>query len=131
MGIIYPDDAWRVRLSEGRREKIMDKFAEQKRKRLDPPLLEFTDFADKRAILGKTLNLGKRFERELKSIEDLRNSVSHAGNYADGEEGLQRFAEQMRLTERWIADLQSRIKAAGNEHRAEEAAQDSAEPHEQ
>lgn len=108
----HADGGWENYLSEDRQAKLSAKLVEQRRKRLDPPPLEFTDFADKRTILKKTLRLGKRFEKDLMAIEELRNSVAHAGNYADGEAGLQEFIRQMGLTERWIAELEGRIAEA-------------------
>lgn len=111
--LLHSDGDWKECLSPDRRKKVMDKHAEQKRKRLDPPPLEFTDFCDKRTILKKTLQLGGKFEKDLGAVQRLRDKLAHAGNYADGESGLDDFVEQMRLTKEWIDELQRRIDNRG------------------
>lgn len=107
--LLHSEGEWKECLSPDRRTMIERKLIERRDKRLDPPLLEFTEFCDKRTILKKTLKLGRKFEKDLGAVEKLRNKLAHVGNYADGEDGLDQFVKQMRLTKEWIDDLQGRI----------------------
>jgi hypothetical protein len=97
-------------LSEGRRAKIYEKLEEFKRRNFNPPLLELTDFCDKRDILKKKFQLGAKFKKNLEEIEELRNKVAHAGNYAGDEAEMLQFIGQLRSAEDWIQELTPRLK---------------------
>ena len=96
------ESQWLQLVSEGRRDKIEQKRLQMQRRNLEPPLVELTDFADKRDILRKRLALGGSFERQLKAIEELRNTTDHAGSYAESPEAVQRLVQCLRDTEHWI-----------------------------
>jgi hypothetical protein len=96
-------------VNEGRRAKVKAKFEELRTEKFDPPLIEVTDFCDKRDVLAKKGVLsvpskGKAL-KDFKRIEDLRNSVAHAATYAQSEEQLAEFVELLELTEAWIGRL--------------------------
>ena len=103
------DDDWLILLSEGRQNKVKDKQDLYRQKRLDPPLLELTDFCDKKTILKKYLGLGIEFGNDLKDVEDLRNLISHAANFAPGEAEMQTFVETLQKARYWIKELSSFI----------------------
>jgi len=104
-----PSDEWMDRLSEGRRKRVRDKIQEARDDGIDPPALEFTDFCDKRDIVAKLYRPGKSFKDDLKKIEDLRNTVAHAGSYAGTETQLKIFLEALRLTSSWTDQLHTRL----------------------
>lgn len=100
-------DAWMAHLGKSRRERVADKVNAIGAARLDPPSLEFTDFCDKRDILRKHRELGDRFDKDLKEVEKLRNSIAHAADYAGTVEDLNRFIDRLHLVEVWTARLAS------------------------
>jgi len=109
----YPHDGeWLVKLSKGRREKIEDKFAKLRQSKLDVSWLESADFCDKRDLVAKLYMVGKLFVDDLKDIEELRNTVAHAGNYGGNQEALLDFLRVLGRTQYWIAELTNRIDVA-------------------
>jgi CBS domain-containing protein len=101
-----PDDnAWMALLSEGRQEKVLCKQKDYRTKHIDPPLVELTDFADKKTILKKHLKLSSKFEKDLAQVENLRNTIAHAGNYAVDETELQAFIANLQKAKHWIEEL--------------------------
>lgn len=103
------DDEWMDRLSPSRRKGVRDKIQEARDDGIDPPALEFTGFCDKRDIVAKLYRPGKSFKDDLKKIEDLRNTVAHAGSYAGTETQLKIFLEALRLTSSWTDQLHTRL----------------------
>jgi hypothetical protein len=99
------DEQWLKHLNQTRREKVLEKQAKLKRGRLDLPLLELTDFCDKRNIVNKIRQLGSDFDRQLKGIEDLRNKLAHAGEYAADDKGVGVFVQHLKNAEFWIEKL--------------------------
>jgi predicted transcriptional regulator len=82
-----PDDAWIDKLSGARRENFEKKRTELRSANFDPPLIELTDFCDKRdlalPLLVGQIGMGRRkAQSELGRIEDLRNKVAHAAGFA-------------------------------------------------
>lgn len=94
------DEEWLQMISPGRRQHIEEKRQALQRKNLEPPLIELTDFCDKRDILAKRLKPGKQFLAELKAIEALRNTTAHAGSYAESPEAVREFIHCLQATER-------------------------------
>lgn len=109
----YPDpERWLALLQPSRQERIQEKARQYRRDHARIPEIEWTDFCDKREIVCKCYKLGKSFERDLKHIEKLRNTLAHGSSYADTEADLQKFVQYVRDAERWIGDLKARIPAA-------------------
>ncbi len=105
---LLPDStAWLALLSENRRGKVIDKKSQFEKKRVDPPLVELTDFCDKRDILKKQLKLTGIFRRDMERIEDLRNSLAHAGTFVTSEADLQKFIETMDKARHWTDELRN------------------------
>lgn len=80
---IHPDEAWMALLSKSRLNRTRSKIdTARERDSLIAPL-HYTDFCDKRDILRKRYG-GKSFVSSMRKIEDLRNSLAHASEYAAG-----------------------------------------------
>lgn len=114
----YGEDGWLGALKPKRREKVNEKIATLRKDELDPPLIELTEFADKKELLVAgpigDLEIGARKARdELRRIEDLRNKVAHASGFVNDHADLQRFVRVLASAEAWIARLQSRRTASG------------------
>jgi hypothetical protein len=103
----FEGDEWLDLLQPSRRQKVIDKFAKLRTQNFDPPLLEVTDFCDKRDVLGRKglLQPKGRAIDEFKRIEALRNSVAHAATYVHSQEQFAEFVALMELTESWIRRL--------------------------
>jgi hypothetical protein len=101
------ESGWLALLTEGRRSKISEKQERLQEKGLDPPLLELTDFCDKRVAVAKLLSLGDEFIEQLEGIEQLRNSVAHAATFINDAAGVEEFVQRVSAAERWIAELPS------------------------
>ena len=102
------NDDWLDGLGEGRRARVSQKLADLRLKNIDPPLLELTDFCDKRDVLAKKGLLGTpkaKAVKQLKQIEDLRNTVAHAATYAQDADQFHEFVRLLELTEAWIRRL--------------------------
>jgi hypothetical protein len=102
---------WLLLLSPGRREKLTEKEQKSKEENLNLPLLELTDFCDKRTIVKKLLKLPNDFEEALVDIEKLRNTLAHAGDYAQDAERLRDFLDRLRLAQKWIDELSARTSS--------------------
>lgn len=116
----YPDsqdtDEWSSLLKTKRQIKIKAKQQKLAQGNRELPLLECTDFCDKRDIVRKIGGFSEKFERELDSIErNLRNKVAHAGDYAQNDEQMHRFIDRVQWAENNISKLQSLLsKIRGN-----------------
>jgi hypothetical protein len=110
-------DDWLELLSQGRQQKVAAKFKELRKANFDPPLIEVTDFCDKRDVLAKKGLLSVPSKRkaleDFERIEELRNSVAHAATFAQSEEHLAQFVELLDLTEAWIGRLSASPASSG------------------
>lgn len=104
-------DAWLELLNNKRREKVEEKQLYLQQRRTNPPLLELTDFCDKRDIVRRVFGLSQKFEKELQGIEELRNQVAHAGNYAADDGQLATFLDRLERARYWIEELHNRSEA--------------------
>jgi CBS domain-containing protein len=103
-------DEWLDLLPRRRRDRVLGKLRLLQQRRLDPVLLELTDFGDKRRIVSERGLLGTgddcaRAEAELERIEQLRNVVAHAATFARTGDEFTDFVELLNLTETWISTL--------------------------
>jgi hypothetical protein len=109
----WENDAWMGLLNESRQAKVKQKFEELRTEDFDPPLIEVTDFCDKRDVLatGEVLSVPSRAQavKHFKRIEELRNSVAHAATYAQNKDQLAKFVELLDLTEAWIGRLSQHV----------------------
>ncbi len=100
-------DGWMACLGPSRQAKVIEKLGRIGAARLDPPPLEFTEFCDKRDILRKHRGLKDGFEKDLKEVEELRNSIAHAADYAGTVDDLKTFIARLALVEKWTTRLTS------------------------
>ncbi len=96
---------WLRYLSEDRQRKIIDKQAWLKKQKVDPELLELTEFCDKRDIVRKLRGLKSEFVKDLKEVESIRNSLFHAGEFIPYDNGVRTFVSCMMKIELWIESL--------------------------
>ena len=73
------------------------------------PKLELTEFSDKRDLCKQFVGCDKsRFEKELDSLRDLRDQISHASTFvdrSDGKTGVVAFVDKFESAKRWIDEL--------------------------
>jgi hypothetical protein len=113
-----PDDDWLTLLGD-RRAGVEDKWQELKAGGLEIDLIAATQFADKRKILVKSGLIQcsrSRAEREFGSIENLRNCLAHANNYASTRESACETIAAVRRARNWIAALQEVLAGHQDPH---------------
>jgi hypothetical protein len=99
-------ETWFSCLSPARQGKVRQDFKRFQQERLDPPLIEFTSFGDKRQVLKEILSLDAVASTELLELNtELRDKVSHAGGYAETPDAVRNFARRLALAMRWIEQL--------------------------
>ena len=113
----WPDDDWFQQLSKGRRGLISKKQDDLKRRKMNPPLLELTEFGDKRDLCRNLVESSKtKFNRELNDLRNLRDQLAHAATFLDsssGQPAVAKFVTQFENAQQWIhelTDMATRIK---------------------
>lgn len=107
----WSGDTWLPCLSPGRQSRVRQKQTALQRKRMNPPLLELTDFGDKGDLCAHIVGTDERFAQDLHRLRDLRNQVAHAGTFldpADGPSAVVAFADRFESALLWISDLTAR-----------------------
>lgn len=102
------EDDWLDHLSDDRREKVEERWEHLQAGDLAVDRLTATEFCDKREALIKSGDWQMsrtRARNELEPVEDLRNSIAHAGDYASTPETAHQTVETVRLTQQWIERL--------------------------
>ena len=107
----YPDDEnenrWLRYLTEARQENVIKKQQSRKKENYDLPLLECTDFCDKRDIVRKISSFSNKFKEDLEKIETyVRNVVAHAANYGRNDQEMEQFIHLIIRTQNWIRELE-------------------------
>jgi hypothetical protein len=95
-----------------RRKNVENEWEKLKAGGLEIDCIAATQFADKRQILVKSGLIRcsrSQAEREFGSIEDLRNGVAHANNYASTRESAHKTIAAVKLARKWIATLQEAL----------------------
>lgn len=108
--------SWMSLLSAGRQSKVLAKQSLLKSKKLDPPLVECCDFCDKHNAVGKLLDLGNAFVKNMEAIEELRNSIAHAAEFIQSEADLHDFIGKLDMTLNWIHTL-AEYESTGSQRR--------------
>jgi hypothetical protein len=101
-------DGWMERLSKERQLKVHEKAATAKSDDGFVELLLFTQFGDKVAIIKKSPVFGwtkGSFKSELDQVQNLRDDLAHANDYAATRAAEIRTCETVRLIEMWIDRL--------------------------
>ena len=76
-------------------KKLEGRLKRKRTHNLLSPVIELADLSDKRCVLSAIFGLGRKAVQELKEIEELRNAVAHARDYARTDEDLGTFIERM------------------------------------
>ena len=101
-------DGWIERISNDRQLKLHEQAAAAKSDDGFVDLLLFTHFADKVTIIKKSPDFGwskGSFERELGQVQELRDDLAHANDYAATRAAAIRTCETVRMIEMWIDRL--------------------------
>jgi hypothetical protein len=106
----YGEDGWIDVMKRARQQKLVEKIATLRAGELDPPLIELTEFADKKELLMTIpisgLDMGIRTAKsELRRIGELRDRVAHAAGFVEDHRALHRFVAVLSSAEKWIARL--------------------------
>jgi hypothetical protein len=102
------DDDW-LELLGDRRARVEDPWQKLQAGGLEIDRIAATQFADKRQVLVKSGLIScsrSRVEREFGAIENLRDGLAHANNYASTRESALKTIGAVRLARQWIAALQ-------------------------
>jgi predicted transcriptional regulator len=98
-------DCWEKYISKQRHEKMFKKYEKLKNSSIEPRFVELLEFCDKREVLRKYFKLGKSFTKELKGIEELRNSIAHSTDYINSDEDIKKFISTIELIEEKIVQV--------------------------
>jgi hypothetical protein len=88
-----------------RHKKLELRLKRKRTHNLVLPVIELADLGDKRCVLSAIFGLDPKAVQELKEIEELRNAVAHARDYARTDEDLGTFVDRMSLARNWIKRL--------------------------
>ena len=113
-----PDEDWLVKLGD-RRDRVEHNWQKLKADGLEIDLIAATQFADKRQILVKSglFQCSRtRVEHEFGAIEDLRDGLAHANNYASTRESALKTIGGVRLARQWIVALQEVLDGHQDAH---------------
>ena len=118
-------DGWRKYLGETRLKNAKRVYEQRGGNDSDVELLLCTEFCDKRTILEKCLPFDtqaaesgsmpmskRRFESDVKRIEELRNPLAHASSYAMSWDAVEALRETVRI----LAELRNHIRRAASKH---------------
>ena len=101
-----PDEVdWLGYISADRQKSIKIRQADFRKRKLDLPLLDLTDYSDKYNVLLKHNRLGEQFKSELFEIREIRNAVAHGRSYAQDEASLVKFIRALERAQFWITHL--------------------------
>lgn len=74
--------------------------------RLDPSLIELTDFCDKHTIIKKLLGFSSYFNDDLSKIEKvLRNPLAHGRTFVTTNVELEEFTAIIECVQKWTQEL--------------------------
>ncbi len=112
----FPDgDGWLRCLKPPRRKLLEEKCVALRHGDMELDKLVAAEFCDKKeALIGSNVPLlcgnGKAAE-QIERIEELRNQLAHAGEYAGTREAAAHCAKTVRLTQSWITHLKDWVSA--------------------
>jgi hypothetical protein len=105
-------DAWMRLLSHERAQKVRDNITRAKAEDTLVDRLLYTEFCDKVTIIDKALissadgSPKKRFfEKDMKHIQNLRDNLAHANDYAATRDAARNVCECVRKMDGWIRAL--------------------------
>jgi hypothetical protein len=105
-------ELWIGRLSDGRAGGVHEKVAAAKQENTSVDPLLYTEFCDKVTLIAEDWPLPKDgalrkpvFKRDMHGIEDLRNNLAHANDFAATREAARRLCERVRRLDLWTMSL--------------------------
>lgn len=108
----FQPDAWIELLSPGRAEKVRENVARAKAEDTLVDRLLYTEFCDKVTIIDKTwpssgnASLEKKsFLKDMKDVQNLRDNLAHANDYAATRDAARHVCECVREMDAWIKSL--------------------------
>lgn len=117
IAVRWPHDSWLCELPAERRKRVNKKLSQLQRQRLNPNLLEMTEFVDKGLLCIKLWDSDPLHRKEaLEELRTLRNHIAHAADFLDvagGQESVATFVRQYENAQRWIRDVQLLNDAEG------------------
>lgn len=109
-------DAWLGLLSDGRAQKVRDQIAKAKEDDTFVDRLLYTQFCDKRTIIYKKWEITnevsqdkEEFLSDTDNIQDLRDRLAHANDYAVTRESARQLCLSVRKMDHWIRVLTSLV----------------------
>ena len=110
----WNDGSWIALLNDERRALLLEKEEDLRRRGMNPPRTELTEFADKRGLCKRLVEGSKsRFVEEIDHVRDLRDQIMHAATFLDqsnNKTSVAAFADTFESAKRWIGEL-SRLAA--------------------
>jgi hypothetical protein len=101
-------DAWLEALTAKRQKKVTDKWRRLNSENLAIDLISASDFCDKRVVLlglGNLPHSRRKSEKQLKAIENLRDSLAHSSDFALSQESALNTVKVSKMARKWIDHL--------------------------
>lgn len=101
-------DRWKDLLTAGRRKLLEKNIDRAKSSNIYVSSLLMTQFCDKRDVISqfaRIKSISYMFEHDMKIVEELRNALAHASEYASTLEKAKQTCFTVRIVEKWIACL--------------------------
>jgi hypothetical protein len=98
-------DEWLTHLSEGRQENLRKEVDKSRKGDAFVDELLFTQFADKVTIIKKSalmLANKNQFKKDLRRVQNLRDALAHANNYAASRDEAIEVCTTVRIMDEWI-----------------------------
>lgn len=117
---VFPkDDGWLKHLKQPRRDALEERWSKLQGGEMELDKLLAAEFCDKKEAMVNSvqpLPCGKgKAAKQIERIEDLRNAIAHAGEYAATHQAAFHCAETVRLTQSWIGYLSEWLLARARE----------------
>jgi len=106
-------DAWLKTLTAGRQQKVRDNWERLNAENLAIDMISASEFCDKRQVLLTLNNLAdsrKQSEKQLKAIEDLRDSLAHSSDFALTRANALNAVAVTKIARKWIDHLTAGLK---------------------
>lgn len=114
-------DAWVGLLSDGRAQKVRDQIAKAKEDDTFVDKLLYTQFCDKYTIICKKWEVmsalpqdRKEFQSDMECIQDLRDRLAHANEFAATRESARQLCNRVRRMDHWMRVLASAVPEPGH-----------------
>lgn len=102
-------ETWMALLSQGRADKVCEKVGRAKAEDTLVDQLLYAEFCDKVTIIDKSWNFSvntpsdkQSFQKDMKDIQNLRDNLAHANNYASTRDSAKQLCACVRRMDYWI-----------------------------